>query len=274
MKKLLLPALLVFSAGLSAAIPAAAAGPASLTPKSFPLTGRLVLPYYEVETIDPNGDTMLFAIRNESIAPVEVDIKYFEIDTPVAPQHTERVTLAGKQIKPVNIRDVPNLETDPDGVKRGYVVFEQVSGNGVIAGDYFRVDRADNFASGSRLVNADPSNAADDRCSNFTFRFLRGGAFSGGTKIFYWIDSTVLPAPDTLAYSIYNEAGALVSTGTLPNLDRVASSFNIETLLTGPAAGLNAGAVEIQFSGGMLGHVAGSMSASGLYSVGFEALCR
>lgn len=272
MKRLLLPALLA----AVIAIPAISAigEPAALTPKSFPLTGRLVLPYFEVDTIDPNGDTVLFAVRNESIAPIDIDIEYYEIDTPVAPQHSERVTLAGKQIKPVNIRDVPNLEIDPDGVKRGYVVIKQVSGNGVIAGDYFRVDRADNFASGARLVNADPSSAADDRCSNLTFRFLRGGAFSGGTKIFYWLDTTTLPAPDTISFSIYNEAGALIHTGTLANIDRVASSFNIETLLTGPAAALTAGAVELQFSGGVLGHVAGSMSASGLYSVGFEAGCR
>ncbi len=233
-----------------------------------------MLPYFEVETLDPNGDTVLYALRNESTAPIQVDIKYYEIDSPFAPQRTDRVTLNAKQIHPVNIRDVQNLEIDPDGRKRGYIRFEVVGGASVLAGDFFRVDPGDNFASGYRLVNADPASGADERCSVLSFRFLRGGLFSGGTRIFYWLDMNVLPQADTIAYSVYNEAGALIHTGLLGNIDRVASQIPIDQLLVGPAGSLNSGAVEFQFSGGVLGHVAGAINASGRFSVGFEGVCR
>lgn len=283
-----LPAVLITAllAGPLAGPLAAAAAPAATSleadvaaslavpPKSFPLTSKLVLPYFEVDTNDPGGTTVLYGIRNESTASIEVDIKYFEIDSPFAPQSTERVTLTAKQIKTVNIRDVPNLEIDPDGFKRGYVKFEVVGGAGVLAGDFFRVDPDDNFASGYRLVNADPGNSADERCSIFTFRFLRGGVFSGGTRIYYWLDMATLPSPNTIAYSVYNEAGTLLTIGTLPNTDRVASKIDVEQLLTGAAGTLNAGAIEFQFTGGVVGHVAGAINASGRFSVGFEGVCR
>lgn len=268
--------------GFAAAPAGAAEAPPATAPpeggnldiKAFPLTSKLVLPYFEIEKNDPNGDTVLYALRNESTAPIEVDIKYYEIDSPFAPQRTDRVTLAAKQIHPVNIRDVQNLEIDPDGRARGYVRFEVVGGASVLAGDFFRVDPGDNFASGYRLVNADPASASDERCSILSFRFLRGGLFSGGTRIFYWLDMNVLPQADTIAYSIYNEAGTLITTGLLGNTDRVASQLTIDQLLVGPAAALNSGAVEFQFSGGVLGHVAGAINASGRFSVGFEGVCR
>lgn len=267
------PAFAAEAAGAAAPAGAPAAEP-SVTPKAFPLTSKLLLPYFEVETLDPNGDTVLYALRNESTTPIEVDIKYYEIDSPFAPQRTDRVTLNAKQIYPINIRDVQNLEIDSDGRKRGYVRFEVVGGAAVLAGDFFRVDPGDNFASGYRLVNVDPASAADERCSVLTFRFLRGGLFSGGTRIFYWLDLATLPEADTIAYSIYNEAGALINTGLLGNIDRVASQLAIDQLLVGPAAGLNSGAVEFQFGHGVLGHVAGAINASGRFSVGFEGVCR
>ena len=270
MRKFLIPAALL---ALSAS-PCLAAPELAITPKSFPLSSKLVLPYFEVDTGNPGGTTVLYAIRNESTLPIEVDIKYYEIDSPFAPQLTQRVTLAAKAIKPVNIRDVSPLEIDGDGFKRGYVRFEVVGGSGVLAGDFFRVDPDDDFASGYRLVNADPASAADERCSVLTFRFLRGGLFSGGTKIYYWLDLATLPQADTINYSVYDEAGTLVSTGSLANTDRVASKVAVEQLLVGPAAGLNAGAIEFQFSGGVVGHVAGAINASGRFSVGFEAVCR
>lgn len=270
MKTLLLPAALL----ALASVPATAAPEAAVTPKAFPLTSQLVVPYFEVDTQDPGGTTLLYAIRNESTSAIDVDIKYYEIDSPFAPQRTERITLGAKAIQPINVRDVPNLEIDPDGFKRGYIRFEVVGGAAVLAGDFFRVDPDDNFASGYRMVNVDPTSSADERCSILTFRFLRGGLFSGGTRIYYWLDLAQLPQADTIAYSVYNEAGNLINTGTLANLDRVASKIAVDQLLVGPAAGLNAGAIEFQFSGGVVGHVAGAINASGRFSVGFEAVCR
>jgi hypothetical protein len=237
------------------------------------LASRLVLPYFEFEGSNGLGEAVLYAIRNESTNSIQVDIQYYEIDSPIAPQRTDRVTLGPKQIKPVNLRDVANLEVDPDQRTRGYATFTVVGGADVLAGDYFRVDPDDNYASGMRLVIADPGSAHDERCSIFTTRFLRGGAFTGGTRIFYWLDSTVLPTnPSTITYAIYDETGNLLRVGELPSPDRVAGQFQIEQILGGLS--VTAGALEIQFSGGVKGHVAASMSASGRFSVGLEAVCR
>lgn len=236
------------------------------------LTSRLVLPYFEVESLNGLGDTTLYAIRNESTNAIQVKIDYYEVDTPVAPQRTDTVNLAAKQVHTVNLRDVANLEIDGDQKTRGYVVFSVIGGANVLAGDYFRVDPDDNFATGMRLVNASTGSAHDERCSIFSIRFLRGGAFTGGTRLFYWLDSSVLfTDPFTITYAIYDQAGTQLRIGNLPTPDRVASTFLIDQLLEGLT--VNAGVLEVQFTG-VKGHLAASMNASGRFSVGLEATCR
>jgi hypothetical protein len=92
--------------------------------------------------------------------------------------------------------------------------------NNILWGDWFKIDRENNFASGDNLVHieADASlgggagNGADNNATGYTFygrytfpgggdnreplgttwaaRYLNGGAFNGGTKFSVWRDST------------------------------------------------------------------------------------
>ncbi|MEM8932456.1 MAG: hypothetical protein AAGE94_14840, partial [Acidobacteriota bacterium] len=99
--------------------------PRANTKRDVP-TGRLLVPYYEVDVNGATGTTTLFAVRNESLATVEIDIQYFEADAPQAAQRTDRVSLGAKGVHTVNLSFVQNLEVDPDGFARGYVIIDQV----------------------------------------------------------------------------------------------------------------------------------------------------
>ncbi|MEM9557684.1 MAG: hypothetical protein AAGC60_25725 [Acidobacteriota bacterium] len=242
---------------------AASAVPAATTGQ------RLLLPYYETEMGNVFGASTLFALRNESTQSVEVTIKYYEADAPQAPQVTDPVMLGPKGVKTVNLRDVPLLEVDPDGFARGFVVFEAPTGV-EIHGDYFQATPGDAFATGARLVNLDT-----DPCSTFSVRFLRGGAFSGGTNYVLWIDADALPLPaEAVVYSIYTEAGGAPVKLDFLDVGLATTRFSVQDLLGGVDSGLNAGVLELQLSEGLQGHLAATMSASGLYSVGLEAACR
>lgn len=235
---------------------------------------RLLLPYFEVEADAVDGESTLFAVRNESLATVEIDVKYYEADAPQAPQRTDRFTLAPKEIRTVNLRAVENLEVDPDGFARGYVLIEQVGGApGALHGDTFQVNPGDNFATGSRLVDADLESPDNDLCSVFVVRFLQGGGFDGGAVFQLWIDTDSVPLPQaSLAYEVYDEPGDLINAGTLTP-DRATLEIPASLLLTGPAAGTAFGAVELQLTDSV-GHLSVTLSALGRYSVGLEATCK
>ncbi len=243
-----------------------AAGPTKVS-----ATSRLLLPYFRVDTTNGAGDTTLYAIRNESLSSIMVDITYYEVDSPQAPQRTDRVSLGPKQVHPVNVRDVTQLEVDGSGIAEGYVFFNVVGGASVLSGDFFQVTPGDAFATGERMVDADPESSQSGLCSVFATRFLSGGAFSGGTTLTFWFEAEDLPVdPSTMTYTLYNESGSVIFTNDLP-VDQVAGQVTVEQLL-GPFSA-NAGAVEIQFSG-RVGFVAATLSASGLFSVGLDAVCR
>ncbi|MEM9597687.1 MAG: hypothetical protein AAGD06_25700 [Acidobacteriota bacterium] len=237
-------------------------------------SSRLLLPLYEVEAGNFSGTTTLLAVRNESLESVTVNLLYYEPDSPQAPQRTDTITLGAKAIQTINVRDVPNLEVGPDGFARGYVIVESVGGASVLHGDYFRVTPGDAFATGYRLVDVDTSGGENELCSTFSIRFLNGGAFTGGTDFVIWIDADEIPtSPTTVSYSLYSEdggGGTPLFTSTLP-INEVVSSFSADQLIGSLA--VNFGAVEFQLSG-VQGHIAATMSASGLFSVGLEATCR
>ena len=76
-----------------------------------------------------------------------------------------------------------------------------------------------------------------------------------------------------MSYAIYSQAGAQLRIGNLSTTNRVASTFLIDQLIQGLTFPDNAGVLELQITG-MKGHLAGSMNASGKFSVGLEATCR
>lgn len=248
--------------------PAAEAPPTKLTA----LASRLLLPHFQIDASAFNGETTLFAVRNESTAPVAIEIRYYATDRPHAPQFTEQRTLGAKRISTVQMRGlVDNLLVDDDGFARGYLVVEALSGEAVLHGDYFQLTADQGFATGHRLVNIDPASNENELCTLQTIRFLNGGPFDGGTQLIVWLEAESQPTFDepVLFYSVYNEAGSLIFTNEL-FADQVAMRLSVATLVQPIPTSF--GALEIQFNN-TVGHVAAVMSALGLYSVGFEATC-
>jgi hypothetical protein len=248
-------------------------GTAAETTKRSSASARLVLPFFEVDMANPQGTTTFFAVRNESTVDVELRTSYFAADRPANPLHVDTTTLGGKAVLTVDVRIVPQLLVDADGFARGYAVIEALTEGAIIQGDRFQLTPGQGFATGSRLLNADPASRDNDLCSLFTMRFLNGGGFDGGTELVFWLDldSFSTANPPRLHYSVYNQAGELRFSAELP-----ASGAAFKRTVASLVAVLptNFGALEIELPDGMVGHVSGVMSALGLYSVGFEAACR
>ncbi len=240
--------------------------------KTAALGSRLLLPYYLVDMTNPSGASTLYAVRNETTQPVEIRVSYFETDRPQTPQRVETVTLAAKAVRSTQIRTEPDLLVDDDGFARGYVVIETTSGEASIHGDYFQVTPGQAFAAGYRLLNVDPASPHNDLCSVLSLRFLNGGGFSGGTEYTIWLEADAAPdaSEPILYYSVYNEAGELRFTSELYS-NEVATTVDAEELVS--VIPTTFGAIEFQFNN-TVGHISATMSATGLYTVGLEAVCR
>jgi len=240
--------------------------------KTATAAARLLLPFYKVDTVRPLGATTLFSLRNEASSPVDVVLEYHQTDQPAVTQLTQQVTLAAKQVMPINLRDIPGLFVDDDGIKRGYLVMRTVSGDRVLQGDFYLVTPEEGFASGDRLINLDGSSQHIDLCRNFSVRFLNGGVFSGGTLFTIWLDRDT--PPDTsvaaLTYRVYGESGGAPVLQQALFVGDVAFQVSAATLTS--LTSVDFGAIEFEFNGAD-GFVSAVLDANGLYSVGLPAAC-
>ncbi len=262
---------------LAAVTLSAAAQPATGSPatKEGTVGAQLLLPLYLVDTANPLGQTTLWAVRNESASEIQLEVSYYGADAPQTPLRTDLFNLGRKEIKTINVAFVSGLQVDPDGFARGYVTFATVAGESVIHGDYFLLNDAENFGSGSRLINIDPASAGNDLCNRFSMRFLDSSLlFDSGTIYTVWIQSDEPLSGNAFSYFVYDEAGGDEElSNTFPGSD-VAFQISANELMLGPG-GLNLefGAIEFQFPSGVVGHVSAIMSAFSRFSAGYEATC-
>ncbi len=253
---------------------APSAGTPPVAAKEGTIAAQLLLPLFLVDTATPGGLTTLWAVRNESTAEVGLQVSYYGADTPQQPQVEESYTLGPKEILTTSLSLVAGLQVDPDGFARGYVTFATVGGEAVIHGDYFLLDNAENFASGSRLANVDPGSNANDLCNRFSMRFLDSSLlFDSGTLYTVWIQTTEPLDGTAVSYFVYDLAGGDERlSNSFPATD-VAFQVSASDLMSGPSLGLEFGAIEFQFPPGIVGHISAVMSAFGRLSVGYEATC-
>ncbi len=247
-------------------------------PKEGTVGAQLLLPFYSVDTVTPGGPTTLFAIRNESASQIDVVIRYYGTDRPDQPQSDQTIQLAAKAIRTVDIGSVIqtlNLQVDLDGFARGYVTFATGQGEAVIHGDYFLLNNAENFASGSRLVNIDPSSNGNDLCNRFSMRFLDSALFfDSGTLFTVWIQADEPLSGPAFSYLVYNQAGGNEQLSSSFPASDVAFQVSANLLMSAdPELDLEFGAIEFQFPAGTVGHISAVMSAFNRYSVGYEATC-
>ncbi|MCP3962859.1 MAG: hypothetical protein GY719_33895 [bacterium] len=245
---------------------------ASFPAKAGTFGARLLIPLYIVDTQSTTGPTTQYAIRNESTESVDVDVSYYETSLPQAPQREDTLTLGPKAIVTVDVRSVANLAVDGDGFARGYIVFEPTDGESPLSGDYFQIDNAGNFASGSRMVNIDPDSRGYDLCTRFSMRFLDSAlAFDSGTIYTVWFEAAEPHVGTAFSYSVFDLAGpdSLLDNTFVSN----ANAFQVAASTLRFIVGAEFGAIEFEFPVGTVGHISAVMSALGRLSVGYEATC-
>lgn len=177
----------------------------------------LLVPYYEVDPEDPSGPDTLFAVHNETDLDLPVRILYLT-RTDAQEQRVEEISLAPRATKTINLRDVPGLAVDADGIARGLVILGVVGSandgsSDLLSGDFFYVDSRTDYATASNLANLSIDDPGNELCAEWGSRFLNGGAFSGRTEYRVVVD---MPqggadfASPTAIGTVYDESGAAV----------------------------------------------------------------
>ncbi|RMH21686.1 MAG: hypothetical protein D6696_05220 [Acidobacteria bacterium] len=226
--------------------------------------GALVLPYFAVDAGDPQGETTLFAVRNNGSSPVTVRFTYFAAGGGDAAVVEER-QIAPHAVRTVNLRAVEGLPVDDRGLAEGFVVAQALgaaAGAGVLSGDFFRLDPAQAAANGGSLRPA-----LDTSCRRWSHRFLSGGPFTGSTRIAFLALDRPATGP-AVAGNVYNEAGDLVAVVSV-TADQDAFEISDADL----ELPVKFGSIDWVFQGQGHGAVSATFSASGLFSVGAEAAC-
>ena len=143
----------------------------------------------------------------------------------------------------------------------GLIVITQTGGNASdLEGDYFRVDSANDFATGDRLVRL------QEFCARQEIRFID---FGSGSDLQILLAAPQGDATSSFSYVAYNEAGAMVSEGEV---------FTFDNLVVLDARDLvpdeSFGSLVFDFANAGSGFVTAEYSAFGRYSVELNGACR
>jgi hypothetical protein len=259
----------VLSASLRTAPAAALAGRSAAT------SDVLLVPYYESDRKDPNGVNTLFAVRNETDRELPVRILYVGVLGAVE-QQVQEISLPANALRTVNLRDVPGLPADADGVARGLVILGVIGHDGessdLLSGDFFVVDPATDFATGNTMLNMSLDDSGNEFCAEWGSRFFHGGAFSGNSTFRFVVDEAAGGTeidPPTAVGTVYDEGGVALSSFEI-RTDLNSFELSSGQIVPGGAA---FGSVSIRFpatQGALL------VEHSGFHrlSVAFKAACR
>jgi len=248
----------------------ATAAPSRLSPAdrgARPLiASRQILPWFEVDTVAPDGTTTLMALHNVADqSETDVHLSYFNTAGDLVFEDEE--LLDPGQIRTINLRDIPSLATSSRRFARGYVVVET---DGELAADYFQVNPKANFATGGRL--------ASTICRSWELRFLQGGGFSGGTRLQLYVSEPLGADPGTSPPSasirISDESGERYGTVSVYTADPVVQIDVADLLATLPGRGPSFGALDVMFSDLTTGGIVqGTYRAQSRYSVSVPGSC-
>jgi hypothetical protein len=266
---LVLPASLGAEVVLRPHDPAAAARPRAvadpeldtvLRPKIDQPQDFLLVPFYEVDSLTPFGDTTLFAVRNTANSGIDIEVKYF--DTGFNEQREDLLSLDPRETLTVNVQDVAGLGVGPDGYARGWISIRVTSaaGSDNLTGDFFSVDVDGAFASGERLL------VPSDLCDLYEIRFID---FGSPAELYFFIGLPLGADPESDPPSVtvrpITENGGLLAPTDV---------FTDQTLVKLPATaftGVDFGTLTFDFAVG--GYVFARYSAHGKFSVGLNGAC-
>lgn len=235
----------------------------------------LLLPYYESDRRDHQGVNTLFAVHNETSRELPVRILYLDA-LGAAEQQVQEIALPANATRTINLRDVPGLPTDAEGVARGLVVLGVIGDQGessdLLSGDFFFVDPATDFATGNTLLNMSLDDPDNEFCAEWGTRFFRGGSFSGASTFRFVVDIPGGAAeidPPTAVGTVYGEDGAALSSFEIRT---DLNTFRLESTDLVPE-GTAAGALSIRFPG-TEGALLVEHSGFQRLSIALKAVCR
>jgi len=248
---------------------------AALAGRSTATTDVLLVPYYETDRKNPNGVNTLFAVRNETDRALPVRILYVDA-LGAFEQQVQEISLPANALSTINVRDVPGLPTDPDGVARGLVILGVIGHDGessdLLSGDFFFVDPATDFATGNSMLNMSLDDPGNEFCAEWGSRFFHGGSFQGTSTFRFVVDeaggSTEIDPP-TAVGTVYDEGGVpLRSFEIRTDLN----SFELSSDAIAPE-GTAFGSLSVRFPA-TKGAVLVEHSGFHRLSVAFKAACR
>lgn len=221
----------------------------------------LMVPGYQIDTTTPGGATSFLAIRNTANGPTDINVAYYGEDLDAGPLRVDPVSLAPRQTYTHNLRaNLSGLDPDADGTASGFVVVTE-SGGGAknLTGDVLRVDFANDFATGERLL------AFDDFCPEQEIRFVD---FGSGSEF-----NVVLRDPPSsgaaMTVTVLDEAGNQLSQVNVAD-GRQVQRIPITDLINNQSFGT----LVFDFSASHGGVVTGSYSAFGRFSTELRGACR
>jgi len=224
------------------------------------------VPFFLVDTTDPNGIDTLFAVRNRGDSAISVTIRYYDRSFDYSSAVITTAGLGPRETKTVSVRHVPGLPIDPaTGLMTGLVEIEEDTMTGNIAGDWFRIDSANNFASGDRLISF------DSFCHYWDSRFFNGGPFDGGTTFSFFLGANLTGGTSPIVVGqVYDEPGNHRGTVQIYTSDQV---FEVNTAeLPSPVLG-TFGTIEWTIQNPYNGYVMSTYRALGRYSATLPSMC-
>lgn len=158
--------------------------------------GVLLLPVFEVDAVNPGGLTTFVTVHNQTDEPRVARFQIFDTESNL--QAFQDFALTPRQTQPVNLRSVPDLTLDGDGIARGWVQILSCSDTGgelgsSLTGDYLFLDNDGNFATGDQLLRP------EDLCGTLQVRLVN---FGSGVKVRLYSSAPQGPFDATALFTV------------------------------------------------------------------------
>lgn len=247
---------------------AAAESPSQVTERRTESALRWLLPWFEVDRRSAGGRTTLLSIRNTRTGQTnDVTVSIASTSGKLLSRREHRLDPA--EILTLNLRDVPEIRAGRSGLAHGYVLVESTRPT---TADFFAVTPSENSATGGRL--------AESVCTIWDLRFLAAGVFSGGTEIQLFVVNPLGASQTTdtpsAVIGVTDEDGRVLGTVNLWTESNVVITTAREILakLGGRRRVPGFGGLVITFADEAdRGHVQGTFSAQGRFSIGLPGSC-
>lgn len=221
----------------------------------------LMLPGYSLDTSTPGGPTSFLAVRNTTSAPQNINVSYYGESLDDGPLRVDNVNLGAQGTYTHNLRaNLQGLDPDADGVANGFVVVTDGSGGAEnLTGDVLRVDFANDFATGERLLGF------DDFCLSQEIRFVD---FGSGSEFNVVLQDP--PASGTvMTVTSFDEAGNQLAQVNVTDRSQVQ-----RIPITNLVANQSFGTLVFDFGPSQGGVVTARYSAFGRFSTELRGACR